>query len=116
MLSSSTTLEPARVPLRVSINAPTRPRDYSTAVVIAAAIVGLCLKLAIAYNTFGTNDSLTFYAFARSLSDHGLEWTYHHGVIWLSSSTVFNHPPVTAYFLRFIYYLSHTEVCLANGL
>src|ERR1700682_221951 len=45
--------------------------------VVAAALIGLFFKLIIAYNTCGTNDVVTFYRFARSLSDHGLEWTYH---------------------------------------
>jgi uncharacterized membrane protein len=79
-------------------------------------LIGLVLKLTISYFTFGSNDAFTFYAFARSLSDHGLEWTYRHGTVWLSSSTIFNHPPLTAYFLRLIYYLNQTEFCIANGL
>lgn len=84
--------------------------------ILGAATMGLLLKLIVSYCTFGTNDAFTFYAFARSLSDHGLEWTYRHGVIWLSSSSIFNHPPLTAYFLRFIYQLGHTEFCQATGL
>src|SRR5437868_1430078 len=84
--------------------------------ILGAAAVGFLLKLIISYCTFGTNDTFTFYAFARSLSDHGLAWTYQRGTIWLSSSSIFNHPPLTAYFLRFIYYLVHTEFCRVNGL
>ena len=91
-------------------------RDQWCAWVVGAALIGLVLKLIVSYCTFGTNDAFTFYAFARSLSDHGLEWTYHHGTIWLSSSTIFNHPPLTAYFLRLIYYLNQTAFCQANGL
>jgi len=65
---------------------------------------------------FGTNDAVTFYSFARSLSEHGLEWTYRHGIVWLSSPSVFNHPPLTAYFLRGIYWLSRSEWFRSNGL
>ena len=84
--------------------------------IVAAALVGLFLKLAIAYNTFGTNDAVSFYYFARSLADHGLKWTYERGVAWLPVGPIFNHPPLTAYFLRGIYHLAHLEVCQANGL
>src|SRR4051812_34670421 len=66
--------------------------------IVSAALFATVVKLAIAYSTFGTNDAMTFYLFARSLSDHGLEWTYQHGVVWMSSSTLFNHPPLTAFF------------------
>ena len=84
--------------------------------IIIAALASFLLKLAIAYNTFGTNDVFTFYAFARSLSDHGLEWTYRHGTVWLSSSASFNHPPITAYFLRGIYHLAQLESFRSLGL
>ena len=83
---------------------------------VLAASAGLVLKMLVAYNTFGTNDVFTFYAFARSLSDHGLEWTYRHGTIWLSSSSIFNHPPLTAYFLRFAYHLAQAEFFQTRGL
>ena len=84
--------------------------------VIGAGLVALCLKLVIAYSTLGTNDAVTFYGFARSLSDHGLEWTYRQGVVWLASAPIFNHPPLTAYFLRFIHVLAHDEIFRVNGL
>src|SRR5256885_10726260 len=90
-------------------------RDPYTVLLLAAAFVGSFLKLAIAYNTFGTNDAVTFYSFARSLSDHGLEWTYRHGVVWLQSGPLFNHPPLTAYFLRGIYHLAQADVLHSNG-
>jgi hypothetical protein len=92
------------------------PRGDLKAWITGAALIGFVLKLTVSYFTFGTNDAFTFYAFARSLSDHGLAWTYQHGTIWLSSSTIFNHPPLTAYFLRLIYHLNQTPFCQANGL
>ena len=92
-----------------------RYHRFRTWIALAAA-TGLLLKIVIAYNTFGTNDVVTFYGFARSLSDHGLEWTYRHGVVWLASSALFNHPPLTAYFLRFIYHLAQTPSFQASGL
>jgi len=74
-------------------------RDLRTTCIIALALVALTLKLAIAYNTIGTNDAVFFYGFAKALSEHGLEWTYQH-------SRYFNHPPLTAYYLRVIYALT----------
>src|SRR6266576_943906 len=83
-------------------------RNRATVWIIGAALVGLFLKLSIAYNTFGTNDVITFYSFARSLSDHGLEWTYRHNIS-------FNHPPLMAYYLRWIYQLDHLSWFRENG-
>jgi uncharacterized membrane protein len=91
-------------------------RSRATIWIISAALVALFLKLVIAYDTFGTNDVVTFYTFARSLSDHGLEWTYQRGVVWLPVAPIFNHPPLTAYYLQFIDALTRHEIFRANGL
>jgi Gpi18-like mannosyltransferase len=101
--------------------APRKP-DLSAGLIVGTALIALVLKLAIAFNTFGSNDVVTFYSFARSLSDHGLEWTYRQGVVWLPGSPIFtnapifNHPPLTAYFLRLTYGLAHRETFLTYGL
>ena len=84
--------------------------------VVGIALVACFAKLAIALNTFGTNDVAALYIFARSLHDHGLEWTYRNGVPWSSNLPVFNHPPLTAYYLEFIDALSRNEFFRANGL
>jgi len=76
--------------------------------IIGAALVALFVKLAIAYNTFGTNDVGGFYVFARLLNDYGLEWTYRNFL-------VFNHPPLTAYYLRLIEALSQHEFLREYG-
>jgi hypothetical protein len=68
--------------------------------VIAAAGIALVLKLAIAWNTMGTNDVVSFYHFGRSLSANGLEATYRHDL-------AFNHPPLTSDFIRAIYRADH---------
>jgi uncharacterized membrane protein len=91
-------------------------RTGSSVVVIGAALVALCLKLTIAYNTFGTNDVAAFYIYAHSLHDHGLEWTYRNGVPWSSNFPVFNHPPLTAYYLQVIEGLSQNEFFREHGL
>jgi hypothetical protein len=83
--------------------------------IIGAAVVALFLKLVIAYNTIGTNDAVSFYVFARSLTDHGLQWTYLRGAEWLPVAPIFNHPPLTAYYLKLIAYLSHTPVLQTWG-
>lgn len=83
--------------------------------IITLAVVAAVIKVAIALNTFGTNDVAAFYTFSRSLADHGLAWTYENGVVWFSGP-VFNHPPLTAYYLRFIGYLAHQEMFRSYGL
>jgi uncharacterized membrane protein len=77
--------------------------------IVAAALVAFVLKLIIAANTFGTNDVITFYQFAKSLHEHGLQWTYQHSIS-------FNHPPITAFFLRAIYYLDHQAFFYDHGI
>ena len=84
-------------------------RDLRTTCIVALALVALTLKLAIAYNTIGTNDAITFYGFAKVLSQHGLEFTYQH-------SRYFNHPPLTAYYLRGILALTEQPWCHAAGI
>lgn len=90
--------------------------DSTSIWVVGAALVALLMKLAIALNTFGTNDVAALYMFARSLHDHGLEWTYRNGVPWSSNSPVFNHPPLTAYYLQLIEALSRNEFLREYGL
>lgn len=65
---------------------------------IAAALSSLIVKLSLAWSTIGTNDSLTFLLFARDLQTHSLSHLY-------NSSILFNHPPLTGYFIRAVYYL-----------
>ena len=74
-------------------------RDLRAIFIIALALIATTLKLAIAFNTIGTNDAVTFYGFAKVLNEHGLQWQYEH-------SRYFNHPPLTAYFLRGIFLLT----------
>jgi hypothetical protein len=77
--------------------------------IIGFALIGLMLKLVIAFNTFGTSDVVTIYQFGKVLNEYGLEWTYRHSVY-------FNHPPLTAYYLRAIYQLDHQPFFRGNGL
>ncbi|HTL18128.1 MAG TPA: hypothetical protein VL793_12900, partial [Patescibacteria group bacterium] len=84
--------------------------------IFGAALVALVAKVLIALNTFGSNDVAAFYIFARLLHDHGLEWTYRNGVPWGSNLPVFNHPPLTAYYLELIETLSRNEFFRAHGL
>ena len=102
--------------LRISDRPATRPAFW----IIALGLVATVLKLAIALNTFGTNDVAAFYMFSRSLADHGLEWTYQNGVVWFSGRAsplpIFNHPPLTAYYLQFIGCLSQQEFFRSCGL
>ena len=84
-------------------------RDLRTTSILALALVALALKLTIAYNTIGTNDAVFFYGFAKVLSQHSLEWTYQH-------SRYFNHPPLTAYYLRGIYFVTEQRWCQDLGI
>src|SRR5438270_13019750 len=84
-------------------------RDLRTTFVVALALVAMTLKLALAYNTIGTNDAVFFYGFAKVLNEHGLEWTYAH-------SRYFNHPPLTAYFLRGIFLVTEQKWCQDIGI
>src|SRR5690348_4075807 len=74
-------------------------RDLRTIFIVALGLIAMTVKLAIAYNTIGTNDAVTFYGFAKVLNEHGLQWTYEH-------SRYFNHPPLTGYFLRGIFLIT----------
>jgi hypothetical protein len=110
------------------IEVASHPADYGKAAqqlfgritpsvwIFGAALVAFVVKILIALNTFGSNDVAAFYIFARSLHDHGLEWTYRNGVPWGSNLPVFNHPPLTAYYLELIGNLSNNELCRAYGL
>lgn len=104
----------------INVGVGTVSKNFSigqeTVLIIAAALVGFFLKLAIAYNTFGTNDVASFYMFAGSLRDHGLEWTYRNGVVFFSNFPVFNHPPLTAYYLELIDNLSKNPFLREYGL
>ena len=77
--------------------------------IVGLALIALMLKLVIAFNTVGTNDVVSFYGFAKALSQHGLEWTYRHSI-------PFNHPPLTAYYLRGIYALTEQRWCQDLGI
>jgi uncharacterized membrane protein len=105
---------------RTNAEAETAPAERSrvrqqNVLIIGAALVAFMLKLGIAYNTFGTNDVAAFYMFAGSLREHGLEWTYRNGVIFFSNFPVFNHPPVTAYYLELIANLSKNSLLKDYG-
>jgi Gpi18-like mannosyltransferase len=84
-------------------------RDLRTTFIVALALIALTLKLAIAYNTIGTNDTVLFYGFAKVLHEHTLQWTYEH-------SRYFNHPPLTAYFLRGIFAITEQQWCQDFGI
>lgn len=86
-----------------------RTSDLRSVWVLGLALVALFLKLTIAYNTIGTNDAVIFYGFAKVLSEHSLAWTYQH-------SSYFNHPPLTAYYLRGIYFLTEQNWCQQLGI
>ena len=77
--------------------------------IVGFGLMGLMLKLVIAINTFGTSDVLGFYEFGKALTENGLEWTYRHSIY-------FNHPPLTAYYVRAIYQFDHQPFFRENGL
>src|SRR5438552_13328774 len=101
-------IAPLEKPASTITTAVSRSSGKRTAFWVAiAALLAAAVKGAIAWNTIGTNDVVTFYQFGRSLQDHGLEWTYLHDIS-------FNHPPLTAYFLICIYNLAHLPFLQEN--
>ena len=77
--------------------------------IVGLALIAFMLKLVVAFNTFGSTDAVVFYTFAKALSKEGLEFTYRHSIL-------FNHPPLTAHYLRLIFYLDHQAFFRASGL
>jgi Glycosyltransferase family 87 len=94
------------------VSAPVRARVW----IFAFALIATFAKLVVALNTFGTNDVATFYRFAHALANHGLEWTYRNCVPWISNRPLFNHPPLVAYFLKFIFSLQQSRIIADNGI
>ena len=94
---------------KVGVAAPERTAPLTLesrryALVIGAALVAFVIKLAIAYQTFGSNDVVTFYHFSHALTKHGLGAVYQNDIN-------FNHPPLTSYYLRAIFWLAHQPFC-----
>jgi hypothetical protein len=77
--------------------------------IVGFGLIGLMLKLVIAFNTFGSTDAVVFLTFAKALSKEGLEFTYRHSIL-------FNHPPLTAHYLQLIFYLDRQAFFQASGL
>jgi len=90
-------------PVKEQIGAKERPY------VLAAAAIALIAKLVIAWNTFGTNDVLISYLFGRTISEEGLGAMYR-------TTILFNHPPLTAYYLRWIYELQRLPALESLGI
>ena len=82
---------------------------HKNLLIIGLGSIALLLKFVIAFNTFGSSDAVVFYTFAKSLSRDGLEWTYRHSIL-------FNHPPLTAHYLKLIFYLDQKASFQASGL
>lgn len=91
------------------VRAAAAPGGHTNLWIIGLGAIALLLKLVIAFNTFGSSDAVVFYTFAKSLSHDGLEWTYRHSIL-------FNHPPLTAYYLQLIFYLDQKASFQASGL
>src|SRR4030095_5447125 len=91
---------------RISPMTPTR--DLRTTCILVLALVAFTLKLTVAYNTIGTNDAVFFYGFAKVWSNHSVEGPYRH-------SRYFNPPPLTAYYLRGIYFVTEQRWCQDLG-
>lgn len=77
---------------------PALPSDRSRLIIVVAALAA-ALKILIALATFGTNDVVAFYEFAKAIETHGLTWTYEHSIL-------FNHPPLVGYLLRGLIWLT----------
>lgn len=98
-------IEPENSIASVKRQSATKARLY----VLTAAVVALIAKLVIAWNTFGTNDVLVFYLFGRTIAEGGLGAMYR-------TTILFNHPPLTAYYLQSIYELQRLPALENLGL
>ncbi len=87
----------------------TQSRRRTGLCLVGFGLIGLMLKLVIAFNTFGSTDAVVFYTFAKALSRDGLDFTYRHSIL-------FNHPPLTAHYLQLIFYLDQQASFRASGL
>ena len=85
-----------------------RQTHWRRAAVLCLAIFALFAKLAVAYNTVGTNDAVFFFGSAQLIHQHGVAWLYQHSIY-------FNHPPLIGYFLGAIYVLSEQSWCRDLG-
>lgn len=108
-------VEPAGANTAAVLDAAKSARRSCSLWILGLALVATILKLLIAYNTIGTNDSIAFYIFAKSLNNHGLAWTYFRGAEFLPPGPIFNHPPLTAYYLQFIAKLAANRTFESNG-
>jgi hypothetical protein len=77
--------------------------------ILLAAIVATAVKLLLAWNTIGTNDTIVFFRCARELTLQGLAETYRQAIL-------FTHPPLVAYYLRAIYELSNSAFFVQNNI
>jgi hypothetical protein len=66
---------------------------------VICGVVALCVKLALACNTIGSTDVLTWKMFADAMDANGPVWLYH-------ASVHFNHPPFMARVLTVINWLA----------
>lgn len=100
---------PIATPAPENIDCLTQYRRHTSLCIVGLGLIGVVLKLVIAFNTFGTSDVLIFYQFAKALTQHDLGWLYQHSIY-------FNHPPLTAYYLRLIFFLDHQAAFRESGL
>src|SRR4051794_17196142 len=81
---------------------PSPPSRTGLIVVLGAALVALALKCAWALNSSGSSDLVFFYLFAQQLDQTSLAELYR-------SNPMFNHTPLTASFLRGLFWLAQGQ-------
>lgn len=95
--------------MRAHGHAPSGASRASLVWIVGAALVAFVAKLAIAFNTVGTNDVIAFYRFAQALSQQGMASTY-------ANQIAFNHPPLVAWYIEWIHDLSTLPALSGNGI
>jgi hypothetical protein len=65
---------------------------------LLAILATTVTKLALAWNTLGTNDVMTWKTFTDSIHQHGGAWLYQHDIL-------FNHPPFMVQVLKLLHWL-----------
>jgi hypothetical protein len=84
----------------MSVNAMANDNSRAPRWAIALIVLGLIVRVALAYVSWGSSDASIFLKYAREVHENGLLWTYHH-------DKGFNHPPLPGYYIELIYRITN---------
>ena len=79
---------------------PIRPDSRAPIGLIVLILLGLLIRILLAFISWGSNDATTWQLFGKNILDHGILWLYH-------NNRDFNHPPLPGYFAAGVYWVTH---------